>query len=317
MLRRSGSNLQRRSSNAGSKVVNAIRQKTGRKSIEEKQSQTSHQDRDRDQSDLDQVDDDIFPVVIDSVNNNLGLKKVFRRKSLSGNSSYSNSSGIETISSCGSSSSSAKKSENSHNPCSTSSELTSEIYGSSMSFSSSSTSNCHTPSTPTGPGGQNHQSISIRSQLFRERSNSIAVKNGQNGQNSTPNLTLEIVIDDKTLRPLFYTFLCSEHSEESLQFILSVKKLYTLANSTILSHLQLKSKAKHVFETYVKEGSEREVNLLYKTRISVDANLKLALGEKSAAKNVVEIPLCFQAAKDEIMALLRRDSWPRFLKSHQ
>lgn len=169
-------------------------------------------------------------------------------------------------------------------------------------------SGCSTPINNSNNGAVTALGLNLGLINIRQRSHSLCVKNGIS-------LTLEFVIEDKNYKTLFFNFLCSEHSEETLQFILSVKKLLHLSQSKILSLLQLKSKAKNVYDTYVKEGSEREINLLYKTRSLVSENLKLALLEKNSAKANNDIPMAFMPAKEEIMALLRRDSFPRFLKT--
>merc|ERR1712150_28501 len=125
-------------------------------------------------------------------------------------------------------------------------------------------------------------------------------------------LSLEQVIEQKLHRTRFYNLLCSEHSEESLEFILSVRKLNRLQDSRLNFEIgrnsQIKSQAKSIYEVHIKQGSEKEINILYKTRKNIEdamaSNLK---------SNEKEVFLAFDKAREEIYALLRRDSWPRFL----
>ena len=98
---------------------------------------------------------------------------------------------------------------------------------------------------------------------------------------------------------------------------MEIKKLKNSANSKILSHINLKSKAQKVYEIYVKEGSEKEVNLPASIRLLVWKNLQNALINEDkdvGTVNSANIVNAFKEANDDIMKLLGRDSYPRFCK---
>jgi len=204
--------------------------------------------------------------------------------------------------------------------------------------------NCHQPRISLDSRFKNasHQSksyglneelspASARKSLFRERSVSLSNKKmagklaslaklGEdsdsysnhsrdigisNNNNTTAQLSLEQVIEQKPHRNKFYNFLCSEHSEESLEFILSVRKL----NKSQENHSKRSNQATMIYETHIRQGSEKEINILYKTR----KNIEDAMVKTDGLVDFQDILIALDKAKDEIYALLRRDSWPRFL----
>lgn len=132
------------------------------------------------------------------------------------------------------------------------------------------------------------------------------------------NLNFEKVLEDKNSRQTFLQYLMSEHSEEGLLFIIQVRKMEQTVQKDMKSLISfnLKNKAKVVHDMFIKEYSEREVNLCGVTRDLVSARLDAVFGDKiSSSRELNEMILkAFKPAKDEITCLLRRDSFPRFLK---
>jgi hypothetical protein len=130
------------------------------------------------------------------------------------------------------------------------------------------------------------------------------------------NLNFEKVLEDKNSRQTFLQYLMSEHSEEGLLFIIQVRKMEQTVQKDSLISFNLKSKAKLVHDMFIKEYSEREVNLCGVTRDLVSARLDGVFSDKiSSSRELNEMILnAFRPAKDEITSLLRRDSFPRFLK---
>ncbi|XP_066480425.1 regulator of G-protein signaling 16 [Tiliqua scincoides] len=96
----------------------------------------------------------------------------------------------------------------------------------------------------------------------------------------------------------FHGFLKTEFSEENLEFWLACedyKKIYSKA--------KLAAKANRIFEEFVLNEAPREVNLDHETREATRRNLTIITSA------------CFEEAQMKTYTLMKKDSYPRFLKS--
>uniref|UniRef100_A0A4W3GQ78 RGS domain-containing protein n=1 Tax=Callorhinchus milii TaxID=7868 RepID=A0A4W3GQ78_CALMI len=96
----------------------------------------------------------------------------------------------------------------------------------------------------------------------------------------------------------FRAFLCSEFSEENLEFWLACEDYRSTRTSA-----ELANKAQRIYREFITVQAPKEVNLDSTTREKVTRNLE----EPSA--------FCFQLAQERIRSLMENDSFPRFLKS--
>ncbi|XP_028300294.1 regulator of G-protein signaling 4-like isoform X2 [Gouania willdenowi] len=98
-------------------------------------------------------------------------------------------------------------------------------------------------------------------------------------------------------RSVFSEFLKSEFSEENLDFWMSCEDYKRAAPPT------LSSRAKQIYQQYVKADAPKEVNLDAETREETRLNVENPS------------PLCFDKAQKMIFTLMEKDSYRRFLKS--
>ncbi|XP_072420232.1 regulator of G-protein signaling 5-like [Chiloscyllium punctatum] len=97
----------------------------------------------------------------------------------------------------------------------------------------------------------------------------------------------------------FRAFLCSEFSEENIDFWLACEDY---KNTKTSSKLMLK--AQKIYDDFVKVQAPKEVNLDSLTRVIVTRNLTNPNNS------------CFQVAQERTYSLMEKDSFPRFLKSN-
>ncbi|KAK2815812.1 hypothetical protein Q5P01_026279 [Channa striata] len=118
------------------------------------------------------------------------------------------------------------------------------------------------------------------------------VQNGRSIQD------LETLLNSKCALQAFHSFLCSEFSEENLEFWLACED-YRVSPS----HLQ-KTKASSIYSQFIIPDATQEVNLDAETR--------------EALLSVMDSPCAdtFNKAQQKIFSLMSKDSFPRFLRSH-
>lgn len=96
----------------------------------------------------------------------------------------------------------------------------------------------------------------------------------------------------------FTRFLKTEFSEENIEFWLACEEYKKCATPE-----QLSSKAKTIFETFIRREAPKEVNLDFNTK-------------QATSKNILQPALfSFDSAQATIYRLMEKDSYPRFLKS--
>ncbi|XP_062848991.1 regulator of G-protein signaling 13 [Trichomycterus rosablanca] len=110
--------------------------------------------------------------------------------------------------------------------------------------------------------------------------------------------SLENLLKSKSGRATFTAFLKSEHSDENIEFWQTCEDFKKLR----CNH-RLVSRAKKIFESYIKAESPREINIDHKTREVIRHN--------------VQSPTrwCFDDAQKIVFGLMEKDSYPRFLRS--
>ncbi|KAM7387720.1 hypothetical protein PAMP_023940 [Pampus punctatissimus] len=96
----------------------------------------------------------------------------------------------------------------------------------------------------------------------------------------------------------FRNFLKSEYSDENIEFWLTCED-YKKTKSLF----RMSSRAKKIYEQFVKAESPKEINIDYHTREQIKRNVK--------TPNMH----CFDEAQKIVYGLMERDSYPRFLRS--
>ncbi|XP_060539885.1 regulator of G-protein signaling 3 isoform X2 [Pantherophis guttatus] len=110
--------------------------------------------------------------------------------------------------------------------------------------------------------------------------------------------SLEKLLQHKYGVAAFRSFLCTEFSEENLEFWLACEEY-----KNIKSQSKMIAKAKKIFTEYIAVQSCKEVNLDSYTREHTKENLQnISWG-------------CFDLAQRRIYGLMEKDSYPRFLRS--
>ncbi|KAM8822291.1 regulator of G-protein signaling 21-like isoform 2-T2 [Synchiropus picturatus] len=111
--------------------------------------------------------------------------------------------------------------------------------------------------------------------------------------------SLDKLLESKYGLATFRSFLKSEYSDENLEFWLTCEDY-----KRIRSSFRQSSRAKKIYEQFVKAESPREINIDYHTREQIRRSVKTPSVH------------CFQEAQRTVYALMERDSYPRFLRSH-
>ncbi|KAL6468769.1 hypothetical protein MHYP_G00222930 [Metynnis hypsauchen] len=110
--------------------------------------------------------------------------------------------------------------------------------------------------------------------------------------------SLERLLESKYGLATFRTFLKSEFSDENIEFWLTCEDY-----KKIKSSFRMTSKAKKIYEQFVKAESPKEINIDYHTREQIKRNVKSPTIQ------------CFDEAQKIVYGLMERDSYPRFLRS--
>ncbi|KAG8003366.1 Regulator of G-protein signaling 21 [Nibea albiflora] len=96
----------------------------------------------------------------------------------------------------------------------------------------------------------------------------------------------------------FRSFLKSEYSDENIEFWLTCEDY-----KKIKSSFRMSSRAKKIYEQFIKAESPKEINIDYHTREQIKRNVKTPTMH------------CFDDAQKIVYGLMERDSYPRFLRS--
>ncbi|KAK1786706.1 hypothetical protein P4O66_017110 [Electrophorus voltai] len=96
----------------------------------------------------------------------------------------------------------------------------------------------------------------------------------------------------------FREFLVSEYSEENIAFYLACDDYKKTKTSS-----KMCSKAKKIYEEFIRHDAPREVNLDHETKTITKKNVENPT------------PSCFELAQSKIYTLMEKDCYPRFLKS--
>eukprot|EP00002_Diphylleia_rotans_P017401 TRINITY_DN3378_c0_g1_i1.p1 TRINITY_DN3378_c0_g1~~TRINITY_DN3378_c0_g1_i1.p1 ORF type:complete len:825 (-),score=169.46 TRINITY_DN3378_c0_g1_i1:507-2981(-) len=106
---------------------------------------------------------------------------------------------------------------------------------------------------------------------------------------------------------IFKAFIDKEMNTENLNFWLAVDDYkYTLTENPNLSQMEIKSLCQRICTQYIKAGAQNEVNIQFNLRAAIESEVS-----KSPSINV------FDVAQHEVLLLLRRNSYERFLKSSE
>ncbi|KAJ8390447.1 hypothetical protein AAFF_G00103820 [Aldrovandia affinis] len=111
-------------------------------------------------------------------------------------------------------------------------------------------------------------------------------------------LSFERLLSHKYGQAAFQIFLKSEFCEENLEFWLACEEF-----RKITSPEKIASRAKRIYEEFVKSESPKEVNLDYHTKDTVTQNLRRPT------------PTCFAGAQKKIYNLMENSSYLRFIQS--
>ncbi|XP_069491072.1 regulator of G-protein signaling 21-like [Ambystoma mexicanum] len=96
----------------------------------------------------------------------------------------------------------------------------------------------------------------------------------------------------------FRAFLQSEFSDENIEFWLACEEFKKAKTSA-----QIASKANKIYSDYIQTEAPKEINIDHKTRDDI-------------SKNIAQPTLsCFDDAQRNILCLMSKDSYPRFIKS--
>ncbi|XP_065103246.1 regulator of G-protein signaling 21 isoform X1 [Paramisgurnus dabryanus] len=110
--------------------------------------------------------------------------------------------------------------------------------------------------------------------------------------------SLERLLGSKYGLATFHTFLKSEYSDENMEFWLTCEDFKKITSSH-----KMTSRAKKIFEQFVKAESPKEINIDHQTREEIKKNVR---------RPTVQ---CFDEAQKIVYGLMERDSYPRFLRS--
>uniref|UniRef100_A0A3B3VKS5 Regulator of G protein signaling 13 n=1 Tax=Poecilia latipinna TaxID=48699 RepID=A0A3B3VKS5_9TELE len=110
--------------------------------------------------------------------------------------------------------------------------------------------------------------------------------------------SLERLLESKYGLATFRNFLKSEYSDENIEFWLTCEDY-----KKIKSSFKLSSRAKKIYEQFIKAESPKEINIDYHTREQIKRNVKTPTMH------------CFDEAQKIVYGLMERDSYPRFLRS--
>lgn len=110
--------------------------------------------------------------------------------------------------------------------------------------------------------------------------------------------SLDNLLSSKCGLNFFRLFIKSELCEENLDFWLACEEF-----RKIRSRSKLKSKAKSIYNEFIKPDSPKEINLDYNTKEMLQQSL------------LIPTPCTFKVAQHRVLYLMEHNSYPRFLES--
>jgi hypothetical protein len=129
--------------------------------------------------------------------------------------------------------------------------------------------------------------------------------------------SLQTALDHPELREAFKSHLAGEFSSENMEFYEAVDAYKAAAKDPSVSDEALRERAKQLFNTYVdasvtaKPGERVEHNKQVNLKSTTYGPIKTDF-DNLATKNRAEMSSMFDAGKEEIVALMKRDSFQRF-----
>ncbi|KAK2908221.1 regulator of G-protein signaling 5a [Channa argus] len=111
---------------------------------------------------------------------------------------------------------------------------------------------------------------------------------------------LDRVLNNSYGLAAFRSFLQSEFSDENIEFWMACEDFKKIKNP-----VKMATKAKKIYEDFIKSEGPKEVNIDYFTKVVT-------------LRNLMQLsPLTFDLAQKRIYALMEKDSFGRFLRSGQ
>ncbi|XP_066548375.1 regulator of G-protein signaling 18 isoform X2 [Amia ocellicauda] len=110
--------------------------------------------------------------------------------------------------------------------------------------------------------------------------------------------SFEEMLDHKDGLETFTTFLKTEFSEENIEFWLDCEEYKKIKSPT-----ELVSKAKKMYAVYIDTEAPKEINIDFSTKTAIKQNI------------LKPTHSCFEAAQSKVYSLMKKDCYPRFLKS--
>jgi hypothetical protein len=125
---------------------------------------------------------------------------------------------------------------------------------------------------------------------------------------------------------LFEEFLCGEFSVESLWFWRDIQKLKTKGRGLSDAHFlqttvsvvqgtNAKELVQEIIEKYIYDDAPLLINISFKTRTEMLKSFKMLESQSVVTSDQYET--LFQAAEQEILLMLKSDSWSRFLQKRK
>ncbi|KAJ8324186.1 hypothetical protein BDV3_001947 [Batrachochytrium dendrobatidis] len=128
---------------------------------------------------------------------------------------------------------------------------------------------------------------------------------------STASSSLQQILEDPVIYPVFCLFLSREFSMESLLFIEAIKKFKIHINNNPSISL-IKSLYKRIIYEFIQSNAVNEVNLPKRIILRIDASLESVLNGAIAIRNAANI---FDEASEHIMEMLALNHLRKFLSS--
>ncbi|XP_076150698.1 regulator of G-protein signaling 18 [Alosa pseudoharengus] len=110
--------------------------------------------------------------------------------------------------------------------------------------------------------------------------------------------SFEDLLNDSDGVKTFTQFLRTEFSEENIEFWLACEDYKTTESNT-----KLLTKAKQIYVVFIENDSPKEINIDHSTRVAIQKRIAQPTST------------CFDSAQGTIYALMKKDCYPRFLKS--
>jgi len=124
------------------------------------------------------------------------------------------------------------------------------------------------------------------------------------------NMTLEEVVKEPELCMLFMNYLEHLNASEGLEFLVYLDKLRTHEEEPGVCHPELLEEAAFICEEFIREGSEKELNISGLTRVSIEKKLA-----STDAASIAKPSVIFQEARIEVYNMLGTNMYSQWLSS--